>query len=59
MAPASLTGEAAPEPLTGAAAVERADGGAVEVRWTDDGAPTRVAFAPVATVTHGRAGGRA
>ncbi|MET9800544.1 DUF2264 domain-containing protein [Streptomyces sp. NPDC006368] len=47
---ASLTGTRAPSPLAEVASVEHADDDAVEVRWADDGALTRVAFSPV-TVT--------
>ncbi|MDN3297638.1 DUF2264 domain-containing protein [Streptomyces ficellus] len=45
---ASLTGTHDPAGLAGMAAVERADAEAVEVRWADGGAVTRVAFAPLA-----------
>ncbi|AXK35264.1 DUF2264 domain-containing protein [Streptomyces armeniacus] len=65
---ATLTAEPEPAPLAEAAEVLAAGPGSVEVRWADDGARTRIAFAsgadgePEATVTHtgsGSAGGPA
>ncbi|MEU8350494.1 DUF2264 domain-containing protein [Streptomyces sp. NPDC048845] len=51
---ASLTGSPSPRPPAGVAVVTAADRGAAEVRWTQDGAVTRVAFDPLA-VSHGGA----
>ncbi|MEU0132900.1 DUF2264 domain-containing protein [Streptomyces sp. NPDC006296] len=51
---ASLTAEQDPAPLAGAVSGVRVTGATVEVTWADDGARTRVGFAPP-EVTH-RAG---
>ncbi|MGW7084574.1 DUF2264 domain-containing protein [Streptomyces sp. NPDC054871] len=49
---ATLTAEPAPAPLAEAATVVSVTGEAVEVRWTDDGSVTRIAFEPLG-VEHG------
>ncbi|WP_175409865.1 DUF2264 domain-containing protein [Streptomyces sp. TRM64462] len=50
---ASLTGAADAGPLDGAATVVSADEAGVAVRWSADGAVTRVTFGSPLTVTHG------
>ncbi|MFE3518486.1 DUF2264 domain-containing protein [Streptomyces sp. NPDC059166] len=50
---ASLTAEPASGPLAAAVSGVNVDGDTAEVAWAEDGALTRVSFAPLA-VTHGR-----
>ncbi|MFC9426040.1 DUF2264 domain-containing protein [Streptomyces sp. NPDC056987] len=49
---ATLTAEPGAAPLSGAVSEVTVDGGTIEVRWTDDGSRTRIAFDPL-TVGHG------
>ncbi|MFI6698762.1 DUF2264 domain-containing protein [Streptomyces sp. NPDC050509] len=49
---ATLTAEPDAAPPAGAVSGVTVDGGTVEVRWTDDGSRTRIAFDPL-TVDHG------